>query len=88
MMLFRPGAEDLRIIGLYTGTVLYGIGVAMLVPLAVALALGERNEALAFVIGASLTVGVGALARMTLRTRATLTGAQGLATVGLVWTVV
>lgn len=87
-MLFRPDADDLKLVGLYTGTVLYGIGVAMLVPLAVALALGERNEALAFVIGASLAIGVGALARMTLRTRATLTGAQGLATVGLVWTVV
>ena len=87
-MLFRPDADDLRLIGLYTGTVLYGIGVVMLVPLGVALALGERNEALAFVIGASLTISVGALARMTLQTRATLTGGQGLATVALIWTVV
>ena len=87
-MLFRPDADDLKLIGLYTGTVVYGLGLAMLVPLAIAVALGERNEALAFVIGAALAVLAGAASRIAFVTRSTLTAGQGLATVALIWMVV
>ena len=86
-MLFRPSADDLRIIGLYTGKVLYGVGAAMVVPLAVALAAGETNDAYAFVIGAALALIAGAASHLWLRTSATLDAARGLAVVGLSWTV-
>lgn len=84
-MLFRPSAEDLRVIGLYTGRVVYGIGVAMLVPLAVAVAVGERNDAVAFVVGASLALTVGALSQLALRTSVSLGSARGLAVVASSW---
>ena len=87
-MLFRPDADDLKLIGLYTGTVVYGVGVVMLVPMLVAVALGERNEALAFVIGAALAVSAGAASRLAFRTRSSLGGGQGLVTVAMIWTVV
>jgi trk system potassium uptake protein len=86
-VLFRPAAEDFRIIGRYTGQVVYGIGFVMLALVPVALLLGETNEALAFVIGASLAIGGGAVARLTLRTRSALNASQGLATVAVIWTV-
>ncbi len=84
-MLFRPGAEDFRLIAYYTGKVLFGVGLVMVVPLLVAVATGERNEAYAFLIGLGLTVGVGRGAELFLFTRASLRTAHGLASVALSW---
>lgn len=86
-MLFRPDRNDFQLIGFYTGKIVYGVGAAMLVPVAAALAVDERNEALGFVIGASLALVVGGLSQLTLRTRATMEGGHGLAVVGLAWIV-
>jgi trk system potassium uptake protein len=86
-MLFRPDADDIRVIGRYTGMVLYGVAAAMLLPALLAVVVGERNEALAFVIGASLAAGTGAVALVTCRTRSHLSAGQGLATVALAWTI-
>ncbi|HVM00561.1 MAG TPA: potassium transporter TrkG [Egibacteraceae bacterium] len=85
-MLFRPSADDLRVIGRYTGKVVYAVGVAMLLPLVVAVGAGERNDAYAFVVGASLAITVGAASQL-LRTRTTLDAARGLAVVGSAWLV-
>lgn len=86
-MLFRPSADDLRVIGLYTGKVVYGVGAAMVVPLVVAVAAGETNDAFAFVIGAALAVMAGAASQLFLRSTTTLDAARGLAVVGLAWIV-
>jgi len=39
----RPDVDDLRLIGFYLGKVLGGLGWLMLLPVPVALVLGERN---------------------------------------------
>ncbi|MFQ5574532.1 MAG: TrkH family potassium uptake protein [Terriglobia bacterium] len=52
-MLVRPRLADFRIIGFYTGTVVIGVGLLMTVPLVVALAFGEWNPFLDFLIGMS-----------------------------------
>lgn len=85
-MLFRPSADDLRVIGFYTGKVVYGVGLAMLVPLLFAVAVGERNEAVAFAIGASLAITVGAASQL-LRSHSTLSPARSLAVVACGWIV-
>lgn len=85
-MLFRPDAEDYRVIGNYTGKIIYGVGAAMLVPFALAVAAGETNEAFAFVVGAALAIIVGAASQL-LHTRQTLDASRGLAVVGLAWVV-
>jgi trk system potassium uptake protein len=84
-VLFRPDAKDFRLIGFYTGKVLYGVGLVMLLPAAVAVALGEHNEAAGFVIASSLAVLTGAASQRFLATRAMLRASHGLASVALAW---
>lgn len=86
-MLFRPSRDDLRVIGLYTGRVVYGTGAAMVLPLVVAVVAGEVNDAYAFAVGASLALVAGAASQLLLQTRATLDPARGLAVVALAWIV-
>jgi trk system potassium uptake protein len=87
-MLFRPAAEDFRIIGRFTGQVVYGLGAVLAVMALGAAALGEGNEALAFVIGAALAALAGATSQLLLRAPRRLNPSQGLATVAIVWSVV
>ena len=84
-MLFRPDEQDFRLIGFYAGKVLYGVGVVMLVPAVVALVVGEHNDLLSFVIGASFGILVGQASQMFLATRAPLSMSHGLAAVALSW---
>jgi trk system potassium uptake protein TrkH len=84
-VLFRPDAQDFRLIGYYAGKVVFGVGLVMLVPAALALVLGERNEVYAFLIGASLAVITGRASELFLRTRAPLSTSHGLASVALSW---
>lgn len=84
-MLFRPDRIDFRLIGFYTGRVVWGVGLAMLIPATFAFAIGEINEGLAFLIGSSVALIVGVLSSLTLRTRAPLRTTHGLATVALAW---
>lgn len=60
-MIVRPRLSDLKIIGLYTGKVIIGVGLLMLIPLAVALAFSEYNAAIDFLvaIGACFVFGLG-----------------------------
>lgn len=85
-MLFRPDAEDYRVIGNYTGKVVYGLALAMVVPLIVAIVNDERNEAYAFVIGIALASITGAASQL-LRRRVPLDASRGLVVVGLAWIV-
>ena len=84
-MLFRPDRTDFRLIGFYTGRVMTGVGVAMLVPMAVAFALGEHSDGLGFLIGVSVALLAGSGSALLLRTRAPLRTTHGLATVALSW---
>ncbi len=84
-MLFRPDRHDFRLIGFYTGKVLFGVGLAMILPLVVAVVLGETNDAYGFAIGVALAVLVGRATEMFLYTRAQLQTSHGLASVALSW---
>ncbi|MGI9018185.1 MAG: TrkH family potassium uptake protein [Euzebya sp.] len=84
-MLFRPDRGDLRLIMLYTARVVFGIGLAMIVPLAVAVAYGEFTDAYSFIIAGSIAITVGRVAELALRTTRRLDASHGLASVALAW---
>ncbi len=86
-VILRPGAEDLRLIGFYLGKVLLGLGLILLVPAGVAVALAEWNDASAFVIGAASCLLVGAVSEVRLATRRPLTWAHGMVIVALAWVI-
>jgi trk system potassium uptake protein len=83
----RPNVDDLRLIGFYLGKVLTGLGVLMLLPVPVALALAEWNAAAALVLGAALALTTGWLSEAHLETRRTLSWAHGMVIVALAWSV-
>lgn len=87
-MLVRPDTRDLCLIGLYTGRVVTGVGLVMLVPAAVGALRGEWYDLQGFVIGAALALLIGRGAELALHTRDELKSAHGLAVVGLSWLVV
>lgn len=87
-MLLRPDAGDFRLILLYTSRVLFGVGLALLVPAAVAVLLGEHMDAWSFLLAASIGVGVGRGGEMALQTRRQLNASHALASVALSWLVV
>lgn len=84
-MLFRPDSGDLRLILLYTSRVVYGIGLAMSVPLLVALAYQEWPDAWSFLLAGSIAIIVGRAAEIGLRTTKRLDASHGLASVALSW---
>ena len=84
-MLFRPDRNDFRLIGFYTGKVIFGVGAAMSVPLLVAVVAGEPNEAYAFLIAMALGITLGRLASWHLATTASMSTSHGLATVAVSW---
>ncbi len=83
----RPNVEDLRLIGFYLGKVIGGLGFLMLIPVPVALVLGEYNAAAALVLGASVALTVRWLSDAHLETRRTLSWAHGMVIVALAWIV-
>ncbi len=87
-MLFRPDLDDFRLLGRFTGKVVYGVGVVMALHAPVAFVLGESNAGYAFLIGASVALIAGAGSQVALRAHGRLTATHALATVGLVWLVV
>ena len=52
-MIVRPRLDDHLVIGKYTGKVIVGVGLLMLIPLAVSLGFGEWDTAVDFVIAIS-----------------------------------
>lgn len=84
-MLFRPDRRDFSLIGFYSGKVMFGVGVAMLIPAVMALALGEYNDLFAFLLGAGLAIAFGRLTELLLHTREPMSTSHGLATVALSW---
>ncbi|MFP5310555.1 MAG: TrkH family potassium uptake protein [Actinomycetes bacterium] len=84
-MLIRPDRDDLRMIGFTTGRVVYGVGVVILVPTLVALALREWNDATAMAIGAMLAILLGQYTTVRLRSPQELEWSHGMVTVALSW---
>lgn len=84
-MMFRPGPDDLKLIGFYLGKVLLGLGLIMLIPAVIAVFAGEYNAAVTFVIGASFCLIVAGVSEATLATKRPLTWAHGMVIVAVAW---
>ena len=86
-MLFRPDTGDLSAIGLNLCRVLLVIAAVMLLPAIVGFALGEYNEALAFVISACLAGIVGLVGELTLSRTVVIDWQHGMIVAAVAWLV-
>ncbi len=86
-MIIRPRLEDHLVIGRYTGKVIVGVGMLMVLPLVTSVAFGEWDTALDFVIsiGACLTFGFGS--QLLCRTEKDLDWSHGLVVASGSWVV-
>ena len=84
-MLLRPRASDVKVIGLYTGRIIIGVGLLMTVPLATALIAAEWAPAVDFLIGMCACFCLGLLAEIVCRTTRELTWTHGMVVVGFSW---
>lgn len=84
-MILRPSADSHRVIGKYTGKILVGLGLLMLVPLICSLVYQEWSVALDFTISFSLCMVVGFGAQAFFRTERDLTWSEGLVVAAGSW---
>ncbi|MCQ9207891.1 MAG: TrkH family potassium uptake protein, partial [Omnitrophica bacterium] len=84
-MIVRPQLQDFKIIGLYSGRMIFGLGLLMLIPLLVALCFSETAALLDFVIGASSCLIAGVVLMLVCFTRKELTWKHGMVVVALSW---
>ena len=84
-MLVRPRLNDFKLIGLYTGKVIIGIGLLMLVPLTVALIFQEWNATVDFLIGILSCFSFGLVMHLLCRTKGDLSWLHGMVVVSFSW---
>jgi len=84
-MITRPKLSDWRIIGLYTGKIIVGLGLMMLIPLLVGVVFGEWTAVIDFMIGISIALTVGNGLQLICRTNREMTWMHGLVTVAFSW---
>jgi trk system potassium uptake protein len=84
-MILRPQLQDFRNIGYYSGKILTGIGITMLIPAGIGLLFGEINPSLDFVIGSEIALIVGLILSKICYTRKDLNWMQGMIVVSLSW---
>ena len=86
-MILRPSRDDLKLIGWGIGRVILGIGMIMLVPLAVAIASTEWNTILDFLVGITACVTFWLIMENTCRVKKDLTWFHGLIVASAGWLV-
>ena len=84
-MLIRPRLDNLRVIGYYLGQIIIRIGIAMLLPIAFALLIGETNPAVDFLIGFEITLLIGLILTKLCYTQKDPDWMQGMVVVSLAW---
>jgi trk system potassium uptake protein TrkH len=84
-MILKPQLQDLKNIGYYSGKILIGIGLTMLVPMIVGLLFAEPNPALDFLIGAEIALIIGLVLTKSCFTEKDLNWMQGMVVVSLSW---
>ena len=84
-MIIKPNLEDAKIIGFYLGKITIGVGITMLIPLGLALLLGEINPVFDFLIGFLISMIVGGLLVSLCRVKVDLSFSQGMVVVSLAW---
>lgn len=86
-MLLRPRREDHLVIGKYTGKIVIGIGLLMVVPLLTSIAFGEWDTVVDFVISISLCMAFGYGTQAVCRTDRDLGWSHGLVVASSSWLV-
>jgi len=84
-MLVRPRLNDFKLIGLYAGKIIIGVGLLMLVPLAVALVFGEWNAAVDFLVGIFSCLSFGFMMHILCRTKGDLSWLHGMVVASFSW---
>jgi trk system potassium uptake protein TrkH len=84
-MIVRPRAADFRIIGLYCGKIIIGVGLLMVIPLVVSLAFREWNAAIDFLLGIGTCLVLGLLTEVFCQTTRELMWSHGLVIAGFSW---
>ncbi|MFH1199027.1 MAG: TrkH family potassium uptake protein [Candidatus Omnitrophota bacterium] len=86
-MILKPCLEDVKTIGYYLGKIALGLGLTMLIPIALGLALSEVNPVFDFIIAAEAAFIFGLLLTWFCRTDKDLSWMQGMIVVSLSWIV-
>jgi len=86
-MLLRPRRDDHLVIGKYTGKIIIGIGLLMVVPMLTSVVLGEWDTALDFVISISVCLIFGLGTQILCRTDSDLNWGNGLVVASGSWIV-
>lgn len=86
-MILRPRADDHKVVGKYTGKIIVGVGLLMVVPLAVSLLFAEWDTALDFVIGMSVCISFGLGLQLACRTDSDMKWNHGLVVASVSWIV-
>lgn len=84
-MILRPTWDDHKVVGMYAGKIIMGIGLLMSLPLITSLVLGEWDTAADFGIGLFGSLLVGLLMQLLFWTRKRLARRHGLVTVAIAW---
>lgn len=84
-MLLRPRRDDHLVIGKYTGKVIIGVGLLMVIPLVTSLALGEWDTAVDFVISIAACLVFGFGTQLFCRTDTDLSWSHGLVVASGSW---
>ncbi len=84
-MILRPRLTDLKVVGLYSGKILLGVGWIMLVPLLVSLLSKEWNAAGDFFLGFATCMVTGFLLQALCQTTAQITWGHGLTVACFSW---
>jgi len=86
-MILRPTLEDVKNIGYHLGKIIIGLGVSMLLPLAIGLIQRELNPSLDFLIGIEIAFIAGILLKKICFSEKNLNWMQGMVVVSLSWLV-
>jgi trk system potassium uptake protein TrkH len=84
-MILRPDLDDYKIIGHYLGKVVIGVGILMLVPLAIAFGYSETQPAIDYLFSMSITLMLGYLLTIACHTKEDLNTMHAMAVASLAW---
>jgi trk system potassium uptake protein len=84
-MILRPRLEDIKIIGFYLGKIIYGLALAMLIPIGLGLMLSEINPVFDFLITLEFSLIVGLALQKICYTDRDMNWMQGMIVVSLSW---
>jgi trk system potassium uptake protein TrkH len=84
-MILKPQFQDIKNIGYYSGKIIIGMSLTMLVPMVIGLLFAEINPALDFLIAAEITLIIGLILTKLCFTEKDLNWMQGMLVVSLSW---